>query len=175
ARACGRARRPRPTAPPPPADVRPQDDQVRPAVPRVPAQADAPRARRRRVRPPERAGPDGGPAGRAVRLVPGRHAAHRRGGAGMISLELTLAISLVCLFAEMFFSGSEIAVVSANRTLLRRKAAEGDRAAQLTLEFIAEPQRLLATTLLGTNISVVVSTTVVTLAFLSRSYPERNA
>ncbi len=93
----------------------------------------------------------------------------------MISVQLTLVVCAVCAIAEAFFSGSEMAVVSANRTLLRRKAAEGDRAAQLTLSFIAEPQRLLATTLLGTNVSVVVSTTVVTLAFLSRSYHEWNA
>ncbi len=93
----------------------------------------------------------------------------------MISMELTVAICLVCLVLEAFFSGSEMAVVSANRTQLRRRAADGDRAAQLTLEFIAEPQRLLATTLLGTNISVVVSTTVVTLAFLSRGHQEWNA
>jgi CBS domain containing-hemolysin-like protein len=87
----------------------------------------------------------------------------------VISLELTLIIVAVCAVLEAFFSGSEIAVVSANRTTLRRKAEEGDRAAKLTVEFIEHPQRLLATTLLGTNMSVVISTTVVTLAFLSYS------
>jgi CBS domain containing-hemolysin-like protein len=87
----------------------------------------------------------------------------------VISLELTLIIVGVCLLLEAFFSGAEIAVVSCNRAMLRRKAQEGDRAAQLTLEFIETPQRLLATTLLGTNISVVISTTVVTLALLARA------
>jgi CBS domain containing-hemolysin-like protein len=93
----------------------------------------------------------------------------------VISIQLTVVITLVCLVAEAFFSGSEMAVVSANRTQLRRRAAEGDRASRLALGFIAEPQRLLATTLLGTNLSVVVSTTVVTLEFLSRRYHEWNA
>jgi len=86
----------------------------------------------------------------------------------MISMELTLTVVGVCLLLEAFFSGSEMAVVSASRSALRRKAGEGDRAAKMTLEFIEHPQRLLATTLLGTNISVVISTTVVTLALLDR-------
>src|SRR5215470_3417521 len=90
----------------------------------------------------------------------------------MISLELTAIIVGVCLLLEAFFSGSEIAVVSASRASLRKKAGEGDRAAKMTLEFIEHPQRLLATTLLGTNISVVISTTVVTLALLSRAHGE---
>src|SRR5215813_2760410 len=65
-----------------------------------------------------------------------------------MTMELTLTVVAVCLLLEAFFSGSEMAVVSASRSALRRKAGEGDRAAKLTLEFIEQPQRLLATTLL---------------------------
>src|SRR5262249_34376916 len=159
-------------------DVRPQDHQVRPAVPRVPAQAHAPGPGRRRVRAPRGPGDHGGPARGPLRPHPrGEALAAAAAGVGadargrrraVIPLELTLVVVGVCLVLEAFFSGSEIAVVSANRAQLRRKAEEGDRAAKLTLEFIEHPQRLLATTLLGTNMSVVISTTVVTLALLSR-------
>jgi putative hemolysin len=90
----------------------------------------------------------------------------------VISVELTLIVVGICLVVEAFFSGAEMAVVSASRTTLRRKAGEGDRAAKLTLEFIDNPQRLLATTLLGTNISVVISTTVVTLALVAHPHGE---
>src|SRR5262249_35186457 len=117
-----------------------------------------------------RAGHDGGPAHRAL-----RHAARAGGGGRVISVELTIVIYVVCLIGEAFFSGSEMAVVSANRTQLRRRAAAGDRGAQLALAFLAEPQRLLATTLFGTNLSVVISTTVVTLEFLTRGLAEWRA
>jgi magnesium and cobalt exporter, CNNM family len=86
-----------------------------------------------------------------------------------MSLPLVMAIVGVCLVLEMFFSGSEMAVVSADRALLRRKAGEGDRGARMTLDFLEHPQRLLATTLFGTQASVVVSTTVVTLALMGGS------
>jgi CBS domain containing-hemolysin-like protein len=86
----------------------------------------------------------------------------------VIPLSVAIAVAAVCLVTEAFFSGSEIAVVSADRAILRRRAAEGDRAAQLVEEFLGTPQRLFATTLIGTNVSVVTSTTVVTLALLQR-------
>ncbi len=84
----------------------------------------------------------------------------------MISVQLAFIIIGICALCEAFFSGSEIALVSANRAKLRRKAQEGDRAAELTLAFLRQPQRLLATTLLGTNGSVVTATTVMTIAMM---------
>jgi CBS domain containing-hemolysin-like protein len=86
----------------------------------------------------------------------------------MISLQLAITIAAVCLVCEAFFSGSEMAVVSANRALLRRKAADGNEGARIALDFLTRPQRLLATTLIGTNVSVVIATTVMTLAILER-------
>jgi CBS domain containing-hemolysin-like protein len=86
----------------------------------------------------------------------------------MISFQTALIIMGVCVLMEAFFSGSEMAVVSADRTKLRTKAGEGDRAAKLALEFLEKPQRLLVTTLLGTNSSVVTCTTVMTLAMMQR-------
>jgi len=84
----------------------------------------------------------------------------------MIPFELAFLVMGVCVLTEGFFSGSEIAVVSANKATLRRKATDGDPGAKLVLAFLQRPQALLSTTLLGTQLSVVTSTTVVTLAFL---------
>jgi CBS domain containing-hemolysin-like protein len=74
----------------------------------------------------------------------------------------TLLIILVCLVLEGFFSGSEIGVVSADQMKLRLKAAKGSRGAKLALEMLQKPEWLLSTTLVGTNISVVTNTTMVT-------------
>lgn len=81
-----------------------------------------------------------------------------------------LIVAAVCLVFEAFFSSTEIAVVSADRAHIRRLAQEGNRGAQLVEDFLIAPHRLLATTLLGTQISVVTSTVVITL-WLYRHHP----
>ena len=79
----------------------------------------------------------------------------------MISGTVVIVVGVVCVCIEAFFSGSEIAMVSANRSRLRQRAAEGDRGARLVEELLARPQVLLATTLLGNNLgSVTFSVTV---------------
>jgi len=75
---------------------------------------------------------------------------------------LTIFVILICLLLEGFFSGSEIAVVSADKVKLRHAAAKGSRGAKLALKMLEKPEWLLSTTLLGTNIAVVTNTTVVT-------------
>ena len=71
-------------------------------------------------------------------------------------------IMSACLLIEAFFSGSEIAIVSANRMKLRHDAAQGSRGASLALKMLEKPEWLLSTTLIGTNIAVVATTTVAT-------------
>ncbi len=75
---------------------------------------------------------------------------------------LTVLLMLVCLIAEAFFSGSEIAVVSADRMKLRADAAKGSKGAQLAIKMLSNPDWLLSTTLVGTNIAVVANTTMAT-------------
>ena len=71
-------------------------------------------------------------------------------------------IILVCLLLEGFFSGSEIGVISADQIKLRHDAAKGSRGARMALEMLKNPEWLLSTTLVGTNIAVVTNTTVAT-------------
>lgn len=75
---------------------------------------------------------------------------------------LTILIMIVCLMLEGLFSGSEIAVVSANKLKLRHQAAKGSRGAKLALKMLEKPEWLLSTTLVGTNIAVVTNTTLAT-------------
>ncbi len=74
-----------------------------------------------------------------------------------------LFIALVCLLLEAFFSSTEIAIVSAEKAHIRRLAQNGNRGARYVEEFLVAPHRLLAMTLLGTQLSVVTSTVVITL------------
>ncbi|HUH01835.1 MAG TPA: CNNM domain-containing protein, partial [Kofleriaceae bacterium] len=73
----------------------------------------------------------------------------------MIPLSTAMLVGLVCVLIEGFFSGSEIAIVSVNRTMLRKKALGGDRGARMVERFLEKPEIFLATTLMGTNLATV--------------------
>ena len=75
---------------------------------------------------------------------------------------VTILVMIVCLATEAFFSGSEIGIISADRMKLRHQAAKGSRGAKLALSMLKNPEWLLSTTLVGTNISVVANTTMAT-------------
>ncbi len=86
-------------------------------------------------------------------------------------LILLLIIPVLCFLAlEAFFSGSETAIISANKMRLKALADRGDSRAKLTSRLLQNPEHLLGTTLVGTNISVVTSTALagVVIAFLLR-------
>jgi CBS domain containing-hemolysin-like protein len=85
----------------------------------------------------------------------------------VISLTAVFVVAAVCVSVEAFFSGSEIAFVSADRARLRRLAGEGDRGARMCESLLRHPEVLLATTLLGTNVATVIFSVTVTLYLLS--------
>lgn len=80
-----------------------------------------------------------------------------------MSLGTGLAIVLVCMLLEGFFSGSEIALVSADKVLIRTWKEQGVSAGRLLGNFLQEPEPILTTTLIGTNLSTVTGTTVFAL------------
>jgi CBS domain containing-hemolysin-like protein len=69
------------------------------------------------------------------------------------------------LLLEAFFSASEISLISANRRRLRQWAEQRVRGAAQALKLLERPERLVATTLLGSNLSEITNTILVT-AFL---------
>jgi len=86
----------------------------------------------------------------------------------MTSLILLCVFVLLALLAEAFFSGSEIAFISANRPKLYKKAKENIPNALLAKFLIAKPERLFSTTVVGTNLCMNLVTTVVTLFTIHR-------
>lgn len=80
-----------------------------------------------------------------------------------MSVAITLLSMLILLFLKGFFSGSEIAFVSADRAKLRSRAARGNAGARLAQKLLSDPSRLLTTTLLGTNITTIALATLGTL------------
>ena len=80
---------------------------------------------------------------------------------------LAASIVGVCLLTEGFFSGSEIAVVSADRLKLKTQAEAGHKGSQLALKLLERPERLLGTCLIGTNLSTVTASTAATAALVT--------
>ncbi|MFC1717614.1 hemolysin family protein [Candidatus Poribacteria bacterium] len=84
-------------------------------------------------------------------------------------LILLLIIPVIFFLAlEGFFSGSETAIISANKMRLRVLADRGDSRAKLASQLLSRPERLLGTTLVGTNMAMSAGTTLasVVVAFL---------
>jgi len=76
-------------------------------------------------------------------------------------LELLSILFMIVLFLVLkgFFSGSEIALVNADKIKLRHKARQGNKGAKMALKMFETPHVILGTTLVGTNIATVVLTT----------------
>jgi CBS domain containing-hemolysin-like protein len=79
----------------------------------------------------------------------------------MLPTVVVIFVVLVCLAGQAFFSGSEMAMVSADRMALRTKADGGDSGAELSLQLLAREDRLLGTCLIGTNLTLVTGTTLI--------------
>jgi len=78
-----------------------------------------------------------------------------------------LTICAVCLAAEIFFSGSEIALLAASPKKIKKSPASQPGRTGLTLKLLQNRERMLATTLFGTNLSVVTNATLLTSFFLT--------
>ncbi|MGK5094872.1 hemolysin family protein [Deltaproteobacteria bacterium TL4] len=79
----------------------------------------------------------------------------------------TLLLVFIFMLLEGFFSGSEIALVAADKTKLRYQAKKGSKSAKLVIKLFRKPEWILSTTLTGTNISLVSATTLATAAMLT--------
>jgi len=81
----------------------------------------------------------------------------------MMDILLTLLLMVVLLMLKGFFSGSEIAMVNADKVKLNALAGKGHKGSRMVLDEFRSPEMLLGTTLVGTNIATIVLTTVGTL------------
>lgn len=71
-----------------------------------------------------------------------------------------LILLAFCLAGAAFFAGMETGVISLNRMRLRHLAEQGDKAARILQNFLEQPDRLLGTTLVGTNLFIVMGSVI---------------
>ncbi|PIR20830.1 MAG: hypothetical protein COV45_04545 [Deltaproteobacteria bacterium CG11_big_fil_rev_8_21_14_0_20_47_16] len=89
-----------------------------------------------------------------------------------MSLVFVIILLVFCVVSESFFSGTEIAMVSADRLRLKALAAKGSSRAKLACWWMSHPAKLFSTTLIGTNLSTVLASTIATI-FLITNYGEK--
>jgi putative hemolysin len=70
------------------------------------------------------------------------------------------------MLLQGFFSGSEMALVNADKFKMKHLASLGHKGAQLYMKMFQRPEVILGTTLVGTNISIVALTTLGTLLMI---------
>lgn len=85
----------------------------------------------------------------------------------MIETLLIILAMILLLLLQGFFSGSEMAMVNADKFRLRHLAAQGHKGAKRVLRMFEHPEVVLGTTLVGTNVSLVTLTTLGTLLMIN--------
>ena len=77
-------------------------------------------------------------------------------GTAQIAVLSSLAVAvLICLVLSAFYSGSETALVSVNKIRLNQLVESEDAKASIVRRLVESPQRMLALTLVGTNLANV--------------------
>jgi len=84
----------------------------------------------------------------------------------MFELLLGALLILVCISCEGFFSGTETAMVSVDRARVKALAEQGSKSAALVEAILQTPEKFFSTTLLGTNIAVVLSNAIATMLII---------
>lgn len=84
-----------------------------------------------------------------------------------MSLPLTIFLILICMVSQGFFSGAEIAMVSADRIRLKGLAARGSARAKLVCWWMSHPAKLFSTTLIAINLSTVLASTLATIYLIT--------
>ena len=88
-----------------------------------------------------------------------------------MTLALIVLLVAAAIATEAFFSGSEIAFISANRPRLLRLAKEDDVAGTVAKNLLSRPELLFSTTVVGTTLAMSVTTTVTEL-WMTRHFGE---
>ncbi len=76
---------------------------------------------------------------------------------------MAIVAILILIGLSAFFSGSEIAFVTANRLKTEVRARRAGWVGRVVQEFMADPATFLTTTLVGNNVALVVYSTLMSL------------
>lgn len=92
-----------------------------------------------------------------------------------MSLVLAIVLILICMVSQGFFSGTEIAMVSADRLRMKGLAAKGSSRAKLVCWWMNHPAKLFSTTLIAINLATVLASTIATFYLITHYGEEYGA
>jgi len=82
-----------------------------------------------------------------------------------MSIYLIIAAILFCLFLEMLYSGGEVALFASDINKLKNRAHQGSSFAGQAVKLKENPEWFISTALVGTNLAIIVASTLATGLF----------
>ena len=90
-----------------------------------------------------------------------------------MSFYLIIAAILFCLVLEMLYSGGEVALFASDINKLRNRAHQGSQAAERAVKLKERPEWFISTALVGTNLAIIIASTLATGLLMSLYGPTR--
>ncbi len=84
-----------------------------------------------------------------------------------MSVYLIVAAVLFCLMLEMLYSGGEVALFASDINKLKNRAHQGSKAANRAVELKEKPEWFISTALVGTNLAIIIASTLITGLMIS--------
>jgi len=79
-----------------------------------------------------------------------------------MSLEIVIGLITFFLFLQALFAGSEIALISCDKAVIKLLADSGSKRAKMVLDSFVDIEKFISTTLVGINLSLITSTVILT-------------
>ena len=79
---------------------------------------------------------------------------------------LIIAVIFICLILEALYSGGEIALFSSDINKMKFLAGRGSSSAGQAVKLLEKPEWFISTTLIGTNLSIIIASTLATGLFI---------
>ncbi len=95
-----------------------------------------------------------------------------------MSFYLIIAAILLCVMLEMLYSGGEVALFASDINKLKNRAHQGSKAAEKAVELKEKPEWFISTALVGTNLAIIIASTLATgllISFYGRDRGEQIA
>jgi CBS domain containing-hemolysin-like protein len=90
-----------------------------------------------------------------------------------MSVYLIIAIILFCLMLEMLYSGGEVALFASDINKLKNRAHQGSSGAEQAVKLKERPEWFISTALVGTNVAIIIASTLATGLLISFYGPAR--
>jgi len=90
-----------------------------------------------------------------------------------MSAYLIIAAILFCLVLEMLYSGGEVALFASDINKLKNRAQQGSKASERAVKLKERPEWFISTALVGTNLAIIIASTLATGLLISLYGPAR--